>query len=461
MSGLWTSDDLRAATGGRTSAEFAATGVAIDTRGLVPGDLFIALHGERRDGHDFVAEALARGAAGAMVDRVPDGFPTDAPLVLVPDTLAALAALGAYARARTRARVIAVTGSVGKTTTKEMLRIMLAAQARVHAAEASFNNQIGVPLTLARLPLDAEAAVIEIGMNHPGEIAPLARLARPHVAVITAIAPAHIGQMGSLEAIADEKAAILSGVVPNGAAVLPGDSPLLPRLAAAAAGLPTGLRLLRFGTTPEAEARLVSCAEDPAGSQIVAAIGGSLLSFRLAAPGRHMAMNALAAIAAIAAAGFDPAAAAASLAGFAALAGRGAARRIALAGGEALLFDESYNASPASVRAALAVLGLQPAPRRIAVLGDMRELGAFGEAAHASLAEDVVTVADLVFTCGELMRHLYDALPATRRGAHAPDAAALAPLVAAAIAPGDAVLVKGSYASAMRTVVTALGREAG
>ena len=458
MSGLWTSDDLRAATGGRTSAEFAATGVAIDTRGLVPGDLFIALHGERRDGHDFVAEALARGAAGAMVDRVPDGFPTDAPLLLVPDTLAALAALGAYARARTRARVIAVTGSVGKTTTKEMLRIMLAAQARVHAAEASFNNQIGVPLTLARLPLDAEAAVIEIGMNHPGEIAPLARLARPHVAVITAIAPAHIGQMGSLEAIADEKAAILSGVVPNGAAVLPGDSPLLPRLAA---GLPMGLRVLRFGTAKEAEARLVSCIEDPAGSQVVATIGGLEFSFRLAAPGRHMAMNALAALAAVAAAGFDPAAAAASLAGFAALAGRGAARRIALPGGEMLLFDESYNASPASVRAALAVLGLQPAPRRIAVLGDMRELGAFGEAAHAGLAEDVLAAADLVFTCGELMRHLYDALPAGRRGAHAPDAAALAPLVAAAIAPGDAVLVKGSYASAMRTVVTALGREAG
>ncbi len=461
MSGLWTSDDLRAATGGRTGAELAATGVAtgvaIDTRAIAPGDLFIALRGERRDGHDFVADALARGAAGAMVDRVPDGFPTDAPLLLVPDTLAGLAALGAYARARTRARVIAVTGSVGKTTTKEMLRTMLAPQARVHAAEASFNNEIGVPLTLARLPLDAEAAVVEIGMNHPGEIAPLARLARPHVAVITAIAPAHIGQMGSLEAIADEKAAILGGVVPHGAAVLPGDSPLLPRLAAAAAGL----RLFRFGTMAGAEARLISCAEDPDGSEIVAAIGGQEFAFRLAAPGRHMAMNALAALAAVTAAGFDPAAAAAALAGFAALPGRGAARRIALAGGEALLFDESYNASPASVRAALAVLGAQPAGRRIVVLGDMRELGDFGAAAHANLAADALAVADLVFTCGELMRHLHDALPVERRGAHAPDAAALAPLVAAAIAAGDAVLVKGSYASAMRTVVAALGRENG
>ncbi|MBX6373696.1 MAG: UDP-N-acetylmuramoyl-tripeptide--D-alanyl-D-alanine ligase [Acetobacteraceae bacterium] len=456
---LWTAAELRAATGGTLAAEIAVTGVSIDSRTVRPGELFVALR-DARDGHDFVADALARGAACAMVDKDPPGVAADASLLRVGDTLAGLAALGAAGRARSGARVVAVTGSVGKTTTKEMLRRALSACGATHAAEASHNNHWGVPLTLARLPREAVFAVIEIGMNHRGEIAPLARLVRPHAAVITTVAPAHIGHLGSIEAIADEKADILVGLEPGGTAVLPRDNPMFPRLAAAA--LRCGARVVGFGEAPDAAARLLSYEGTAEAGQAEMALQGGRTRLRLdlAAPGRHIAMNALAALAACEALGADPAAAAAALSGFGAVAGRGMRVTLHLpGGGTALLLDDSYNASTASIRAGLAVLAAQPAGRRIAVLGDMRELGEHGPALHAELAPDVAAAADLAFCCGPLMRHLFDALPESVRGDHRPDSESLAPVVRAALRPGDAVLVKGSLGSRMKLVVEALTRE--
>jgi UDP-N-acetylmuramoyl-tripeptide--D-alanyl-D-alanine ligase len=414
-----------------------------------PGDLFVALQGEGRDGHDFVREALARGAAGAMVHRP---LQVNGPLLQVDDTLGALARLGGFARARSTAQVVAVTGSVGKTTTKEMLRTILAASGPTHAAVASYNNHWGLPLTLARLPRDAIYCVVEIGMNHAGEIAPLARLAHPHVAVITTIERAHVGHLGGIEAIADEKASIMLGLDPNGIVVLPRDSPQFARLRQAAGGIP----ILTFGAGSAADVRLIEAEPDAGGSAILVEIAAGELRFRLQAPGRHMAMNALAALAATQALGLDLAAAAQALEAFVPIAGRGARRPLALRGGGALLLDESYNGNGASMRAALDVLQLQPARRRIAVLGDMLELGDDGPGEHVSLASEVARCSDLVFACGPLMRQLYDAIPPQLRGAHAADSATLAPIVAAAVLPGDAILVKGSLGSRMKIVVQAL-----
>lgn len=450
MSPLWTGAELAAATGGACDAALAVTGVSIDTRSLAPGDLFVALRAAR-DGHAFVAEAFARGATAAMVQQDAGG----GPLLRVADTLAGLAALGAAGRARSAARVIAVTGSVGKTTTKEMLARAMAALGDAHASAASHNNHWGVPLTLARLPRAARWAAVEIGMNHRGEIAPLARLARPDVAIVTAIGTAHIGNLGSQEAIADEKADIAAGIAPGGAVLLPMDSPFFPRLARVAAA--HGGRVLGFGEGAEAAARLIAWRGSAEGCVAELDLLGRQITLSLAQPGRHMAMNALAALAAIQAAGGDPGVAAAALEGFGAGAGRGAQVAIATPdGGTALLLDESYNASDSAVRAALGVLAAQPARRRIAVLGDMLELGGFGPAIHAGLAPDVAAAADLVFACGPLMGHLFAALPPERRGAHLPDAASLAPVVAAALEGGDAVLVKGSLGMRMAEIIRAL-----
>ena len=413
MSALWTPEELRAATGGLLRAPFAATGVSIDSRTLKPGDLFVALVGDAGDGHEHVAAALARGAAGAMVHRLPDDVPDDAKLLAVADTLDGLRGLAAFARARFKGRLVAVTGSVGKTTTKEMLRAILAAHGRTWAAEASHNNHWGLPLTLARLQRAAEYCVAEIGMNHAGEIAPLARLARPHVALITNVERVHIGHLGSIEAVADEKLAIQEGL-DGGTLVLPRDSAMFPRLAAGARHA-----VRSFGRHAQADDRLIAAGSDATGTDLTAEIAATPVTLRLGAAGAHMAANAVAALSAAACLGADPVRGATALAGFAPVAGRGARRRIAVAGGEALLLDESYNASAVAVRAALAVLAAQPAARRVAVLGDMRELGDYGPAEHAGLAESAAEAADIVFTCGPLMAHLRDRLPAARRGDHA------------------------------------------
>ncbi|HEV7265366.1 MAG TPA: UDP-N-acetylmuramoyl-tripeptide--D-alanyl-D-alanine ligase [Falsiroseomonas sp.] len=453
MSALWTTAELRAATGGALGGEVAAIGVSIDTRSLQPGDLFVALR-DVRDGHDFVAEALARGAAAAMVDRDPPGVPSDAPLLRVADTLEGLRALGAAARARNSGKFVGVTGSVGKTTTKEMLRLALGALGPTHAATASHNNHWGVPLTLARMPRDAAFAVVEMGMNNRGEIAPLTRLARPHVAVITTIGTSHVGNLGSQQAIAEEKADILLGLERGGGAILPAESPFLPLLLARAKQ--AGARALTFGESARADIQLTDYVGEAARGTARLLMDGLPLSVHLSAPGIHLALNACAAIAAVHALGGDVVAAAEALRGFDAGPGRGSRVTLALPGGQALLLDDSYNASPASIRAGLSVLAAQPATRRIVALGDMLELGEGGPAMHAELASDVAATADLVYCCGPLMRRLFEALPEEKRGAHSPDSSALAPLLAGAVRPGDAVLVKGSLGSRMAQVVAAL-----
>jgi UDP-N-acetylmuramoyl-tripeptide--D-alanyl-D-alanine ligase len=480
---LWTAGELVEATGGTLSRPFDADGVSIDTRTLTSGDLFVALVGEGRDGHAFVADALAKGAAGAMVHgplssagtvlgversapvlRVDDTgrvlrVDDTGPVLSVDDTLAGLARLGAFARSRFGegdGRLVAVTGSVGKTTTKEMLRGALSAFGTTHAATASYNNHWGLPLTLARTPRDAKFCIAEIGMNHAGEIAPLARLARPHVAVITTIAKAHVGHLGSIEAIADEKASIMRGLEPGGIVVLPADSPQFERLRAAAGDA----AVLTFGADAAADVRLVHSEADAAGSLIHVDIVGLTASLRLNAPGRHMVMNAVATLAVVAALGLDPTQAIDALEAFVPLAGRGARRELQVGCGAALLLDESYNGNGASMRAALDVLRLQPAKRHIAVLGDMLELGDEGPAEHAGLAAAVVGSVDCLFTCGPLMRNLFDAVPESLRGAHAASAADLAPIVAGALARGDAILVKGSLGSGMKRVIEAIERPA-
>jgi UDP-N-acetylmuramoyl-tripeptide--D-alanyl-D-alanine ligase len=450
MSALWTADELRAATGGALARDVSASGVSIDSRGVQPGELFVALR-DARDGHAFVADALARGAACALVDRDPPGVPADAPLLRVADTLRGLTALGAAARARFNGRVVAVTGSVGKTGTKEMLRLLLGALGETHAAVASYNNHWGVPLTLARAPRGAAYAVVEIGMNNPGEIAPLSRLARPHVAVVTTIGAAHIGHLGGLDAIAAEKAAIAEGLEPGGAAVLPADTPYMDVLRRAAGGA----RVLTFGEGGDARATAVST--DAEGSTVSADIAGRPVEFRLGAPGAHLVRNAVCALAAVAALGADPAAVAPRLREVRAMQGRGAQERVRTRdGGAATVIDESFNGQPPSVRAALALLRLLPAKRRVAVLGQMGELGDFAAAEHRALAPFVRDAADLVFACGPLMRHLVDALPPGLVAAHTETSAELAPLVAAAVRDGDAVLVKGSKAVLMGRVLAAL-----
>ncbi len=445
MSALWTSEALAQATGGTVTAPFAVHGVSIDTRTLQPGDLFVALQGTT-DGHGHIRAALARGAAGVMASdaaSVPDG----APALLVQDTLAGLTALGAAARARFQGRVVAVTGSVGKTTTKEMLRAILSAFGPTHAAEASYNNHWGVPLTLARLPEAAAFCVLEIGMNNPGEILPLARLAAPHVAVVTTVASAHIGHMGSLQAIAEEKASLFDALVPGGVSTLSDDGGFGPVLRAHAAG-----PVVTFGQASPADIHVLHT--DPAadGTAVRASVAGRDVRFHLAAPGAHMVFNGLAALAVGHALGLDPQRAATALEAFRPMVGRGQQRRV----GDILLLDESYNASQASVRAALQVLRLLPGARRLAVLGDMLELGEFARAEHEGLAPDVAQAADLLYACGPFTRSLYDRMPPALQGAHAGDAESLAPLVAAAVRPGDAVLVKGSLGSRMRVVVRAL-----
>ncbi|GAA0290957.1 UDP-N-acetylmuramoyl-tripeptide--D-alanyl-D-alanine ligase [Rhodovulum strictum] len=469
MSVLWTAAEAAAATGGQTGCDWRARGVSIDTRSLAPGDLFVALT-DQRDGHDFVADALARGAAAAMVSRIPEGLAPDAPLLIVPDVLAGLVALGQAGRARARARVVAVTGSVGKTSTKEMLRAVLAGQGRVHAAEASFNNHWGVPLTLARLPVDADFAVIEIGMNHPGEIAPLARMARPHVALITTVAPAHLAAFDDLAGIAREKAAIFEGLEPGGAAIWPADLEVSPILAEA--GRARATTVFTFGQGKACDFRLIKVQLHPNSTVVEAKAQGEKLLFKIRAPGRHFAMNALGVLAVAEALGIDRALAACDLGGWVPPGGRGARLRIALdpIDREIALevIDDAFNANPASMGAALEVLaaavprdgvGRVAQGRRIAILGDMLELGEQEQALHAGLADlPAMGRVDLVHCVGPRMRALYFALPLKRRGQWFDEAEPLAARVHHLVDAGDVVLVKGSKGSRVSIVVDALGK---
>lgn len=456
---LWTSAGAAAATGGRSTGLWSATGVGIDSRSLVPGDLFIAIKGPSQDGHAFVAAALKRGAAAAVVSQVPDDVAADAPLLVVDDTMTALWDLGRTGRTRTAARVAGVTGSVGKTSIKEALKQVLARQGRTSGNDGSLNNHWGLPLTLARLPQSAVYGVVEMGMNHAGELTPLAQLARPHVAVITTIAPVHIEHFPSVEAIADAKAEIFTGCTPDGIAVLPADDVHFSRLAAAArrAGIE---RVISFGIAADADVRLLGADVDGGGASIHARVIDRDLVYRVSLLGRHWVVNSLCVLTAVQALGGDVAQAAADLATLQAAKGRGQQSIVRLPYGSFRLIDDSYNASPASMAASFDVLGrLQTGSdgRRIAVLGDMLELGRDELAFHAALAAPLEDNGiDLVFTAGERMQALATVLPPHMKGAHAADAASLAPLVAAEVRPGDVVSVKGSAGSRMVRVVEAL-----
>ncbi|CUH86447.1 UDP-N-acetylmuramoyl-tripeptide--D-alanyl-D-alanine ligase [Phaeobacter sp. CECT 5382] len=460
MSALWTAAEAATATGGTAQGDWHVSGISIDTRTLQAGDLFVALKAAR-DGHDFVAQALKQGAGAALVTHRPEGVSEEAPLLVVEDVQAALEGLGQAARARTGARVVAVTGSVGKTSTKEMLACMLADQGRCHAAVASYNNHWGVPLTLARMPRDTDFAVIEIGMNHPGEIAPLARQARPHVAMVTTVAAVHLEAFEDVAGIAREKAAIMEGLEPGGVAVLNADIAEAAVLAAAAKNY--GVRHTWFGETAE-EYKLLTTRI--LGEETIADVqcGDTRMELHIQSLGAHFAMNALGALAAVAALGADPVRAAQVLALWSPVKGRGARVTVALAGGDLLILDDSYNANPTSMAAALAVLAATPqqaSGRKIAYLGDMGELGPQEIALHAGLADlPALDQIDQVHCIGPLMAHLHAALPNDKRGtAYASSADVLADL-ADQLSCGDIVLAKGSLSAGLAKVVDGI-RELG
>jgi UDP-N-acetylmuramoyl-tripeptide--D-alanyl-D-alanine ligase len=458
---LWTADAVLGATGGRSAGAFErATGASIDTRTLQPGDLFFAIRGDARDGHDFVRAALDKGAGAAVIaeERAAE-FEGAGPLVIVPDVLEAMRRTGIAARARTGARIVAVTGSVGKTGTKEALRLVLSRLGETHASVASYNNHWGVPLTLTRMPEDSAFGVFEIGMNHAGEILPLTAMVRPHVAIVTTIEPVHIEFFPSIWGIADAKGEIFSGLEPGGTAVILRDSPYFERLKAHAGASPAG-RVVTFGEHADADVRAERILLRPDGSVVEARVFGQPVTYRIGTSGRHVAMNSLSVLAAVHALGADPAAVMGAMADLKPPVGRGERTMLQLDGGEALLIDESFNANPASMRAALAVLGsleMPPGGRRIAVLGDMLELGPEGPDLHRGLADPVAaSQADMVFAVGPLMRNLVEAVPAALVSAHTPASADIVDRICAEIRPGDAVMVKGSKGTRMTPIVQAL-----
>ena len=450
---LWTSDEIAAATGGRASGAFAATGVSIDTRSLEAGDLFVAL-ASARDGHDFIPAALARGAAGSLTTGVVEG-----PCVVVDDTLAALRRLGEAARVRARgAKRGAVTGSVGKTSVTQAVRAGLERAGPAHGSVKSYNNHIGVPLTLARMPASTRRAIFEIGMNHADEITPLSRMVQPHAVAITTVEAAHIENFADGEAgVAAAKAEIFAGLDRGGSAILNADNRWFDFLKAGARRV--GARTRVFGKARGADAQLIRFSPAPGGASVEAVVDGRAVEFPIRQSGDHWGPMSLCALLMMRALDVDLDTALAALADFEPLAGRGAVRFAPVVGGAITLIDESYNASPVSVAAAVASLGARAAAgRRIVALTDMLELGDKAPSFHAALAEPIEKAGiDLVFCAGPLMKALWDALPGARRGAWAADAAGVAPALVEAIRDGDTVMVKGSNASRADLLVRALG----
>jgi UDP-N-acetylmuramoyl-tripeptide--D-alanyl-D-alanine ligase len=454
---LWTGEEAEKATGGKAQGAWAIDGVSIDTRSIKPGDLFVALK-DARDGHDFVDNAFAAGAGAAFVSRdVLSGRPG----LIVEDVLPALERMGLAARARTGAVCAAVTGSVGKTSVKEMLARIFRAAGKAHWSDKSFNNHWGVPLTLARMPRETERAIFEIGMNTPGEIAPRSHMVRPHVAMITRIAPAHLQGMGSVEGVADEKAQIFAGLQADGAAILPAEDRFFERLRAAAIRLQPSAQLYSYGGAAGPRAATpVHYHTDGFVSRIEIDVMGEVVGVSLNAVGEHWAGNAALALLASVLSGVSASDAAQALTGYAPPAGRGVAEPLRLPqGGEVTLVDDAYNANPESMRAAIEGFGRRPG-RRIVALGEMRELGEGSAALHAGLADAIVAanVSHAVLSGGE-MKHLADALKSrapSMRVEHVTGPAEAAEQVKSWLEPGDAVLIKGSNASGMARVGTAL-----
>ncbi len=460
----WSADEIAEATGGEVrggnaAGDWSVIGVSIDSRTVLPGELFIALRGPNHDGHQFVSAALERGAA-CLVDKIPAKVADTAPMILVQDTMVALTSLGRAARDRSQARVAAITGSVGKTGTKEALKLALSPQGVTHASVQSFNNHWGVPLSLAREPSDAVYAVYELGMNAPGEIAHLTSLVRPEVAIITTIAPAHLGHFPSIDAIASAKAEIFQGLVPGGVAILDRDNPYFQALKERAQAENCG-RVIGFGEHEGSDARLLASRLHDDGSDVRMVLDGKELRYRIGAPGRHWVKNSLAVVAAAAALGADPERAGEALFDYKPPKGRGLRHKIVWLNGMVELIDESYNANPASMRAAISLLD-KSRGRRIVAFGDMLELGEQSARFHTELAEPLIeSRVDRVFTVGSAMRHLHAALPKDRRGVHVEKADALLPILASELLPGDTILIKGSLGSAMGQVVDGLLAKSG
>ncbi|MBT9371032.1 UDP-N-acetylmuramoylalanyl-D-glutamyl-2,6-diaminopimelate--D-alanyl-D-alanine ligase [Rhizobium sp. CSW-27] len=463
MNWLWNTADMMAVMGGRPvgSAPAGVTGISIDSRTITPGEAFFAIKGERVDGHDYATLAVANGASLIVVSeaKLPALGRLTTPMIVVEDVLAALGKLAVAARSRSRAQIVAVTGSVGKTTTKEMLRSVLSPSGKVHAAVASFNNHWGVPLTLARMPADTEYGVFEIGMNHPDEIRPLVKMVRPHVSVITTIAPAHLGNFKSLDEIAAAKAEILEGVEPNGVALLNRDNKYFSLLEqmAQAQGV---ANILSFGQHAKADFRLADFEGTGEGSTIWAVVNGETMEVHIGAPGRHIAENAMIALGVAALFGADLEAARDALARLRAVKGRGERHRLEIGGGHLTLIDESYNANPASMRAAIALLAAsQPeaSGRRIAVMGDMLEMGEFSAKVHEELAGPLLAAGiEHVWLAGPEMAALRDALPDSVHVEYRPTTAELSDFVVRSVIPGDVLMVKSSLGLGFGKIVSAL-----
>lgn len=458
---IWSWDELVAACQGDADGtpSDAITGFSLDSRGLVSGEVFVALK-DKRDGHEFVPDAFERGASAAVVSKTYKKGANDGALVRVNDPLAALTEVGVAARARLgdKARVVAVTGSVGKTSTKDMLLRAFARQGATHGAEKSYNNHWGVPLTLARMPSDTSFGVFEIGMNHAGEISPLTKIVKPHIAIITTVAEVHLANFKSLQDIARAKAEIFEGLSDDGVAVLNRDNDQFEFLSDLAEA--SGARVVSFGTHDEATYRLISAKSGLSGSHVTVSLNGVEAAYRIAAPGVHLQTNSLAVLAAVHEVGGSSEAAAKSFAEYQVAPGRGEHSYLPCGEGQLLLIDESYNANPASMRAAIDVFKLLEsgvASRRIVVLGDMLELGGSADELHQSLAEPLAAAnVDLVFAAGPHMAKLMDALPKAVRGGYAETAEALEPIVLGAVKAGDAVIVKGSLGSRMGGIVRSL-----
>lgn len=457
---IWTSTEAAAATGGKASGEWSAFGVSIDTRTLRPGDLFVALKGDNGDGHDYVRDAIEKGAAAALVSTPVEGV-TEDKLLIVNDTLVALGALGKASRARCAAKIIGITGSVGKTGTKEFLAAAFGALGQTHASTKSYNNHWGVPLSLSTMHAGSDFGIFEVGMNHAGEITPLTKMVRPHIAIITTVSPVHVGNFDNgMEGIANAKAEIFDGVEPGGVAILPRDNEWYDHLKAKADAL--AVKSYSFGEHEDADARMTECLEAANGTRARAVILGEAVEYTLQIAGRHIATNALSVLLAVKLAGGDVQKAAKAIARAEPIIGRGKREFLDLGQKDnpVTLIDESYNASPEAMRAAFRVLALiDPGRggRRIAILGDMLELGPNSAKHHADLALPLKTAnVDLVYTCGKMMKNLHDKIPPEQRGIHAENSRELAKIVPDVLVPGDVVMVKGSLGSRMGLVVEAL-----
>lgn len=453
---LWDSANAANATDGKATKKWQASGVSIDSRTIAKGDLFIAIAGENFDGHDFVRKAIDNGAAAAMVHYVPDNISEkNDPLLIVNDTFEALRDMASFSRNRMKGKIIAVTGSVGKTSTKEMLNHVLESQGKIFCSKGNFNNHFGLPLSLSRMPENSEYGIFEMGMSAPNEISPLSVIAKPDVAIITTVEAVHLEFFDSVEGIADAKAEIFDGLAQEGTAVLNRDNPHFLRLKKAAEKRKIK-NIICFGQTEGADFRLADYKEDGEGSKVTAVISGKEYEYKLGIAGRHQALNSLAVLAAVSAAGGNIEKAMKKFADFEAKDGRGKRHHIKIKDGEITLIDDSYNASPASVSAAIKTLATLNG-RKIAVLGDMFELGDGAKEMHVDISKKLVeNKIDLVFTAGKLMKNMYEALPQSMRGAYEENSEALAPVVLNAAKNGDVVLVKGSRGMKMEKVVEKL-----